>query len=111
MFKWLENKFENIFNTKLDWVQIEITTSCNASCVYCPHTILKSCWQNKHMSLEVFKKIIPLIKNSKLIYLQGWDEPLLNKSIFDMIRICKENGRKVGFTTNGMLLDKETIIK
>jgi MoaA/NifB/PqqE/SkfB family radical SAM enzyme len=48
------------------------------------------------------------LKYTGLVYLQGWGEPLLHKDIFEMIRLCKKKGRRTGFTTNGMLLDKET---
>jgi len=61
------------------------------------------------MSLDLFRKLVPFIKKTKLIYLQGWGEPLLNKNLFEMIRICKENGRRVGFTTNGMFLTEAVI--
>jgi MoaA/NifB/PqqE/SkfB family radical SAM enzyme len=63
------------------------------------------------MPLSLFRELIPYIINTDLIYLQGWGEPLLNEDIFEMIRICKDNGRHVGFTTNGMLLNEKIIGK
>ncbi|WP_180371605.1 radical SAM protein [Neomoorella thermoacetica] len=39
-----------------------------------------------------------------LIYFQGWGEPLLHPRLFDMMQAAKEQGRRVGFTTNGILL-------
>jgi MoaA/NifB/PqqE/SkfB family radical SAM enzyme len=45
----------------------------------------------------------------QLVFLQGWGEPFLNPDLFAMVRIAKEAGCKVGTTTNGMLLDAETI--
>jgi MoaA/NifB/PqqE/SkfB family radical SAM enzyme len=66
---------------------------------------------HKNMSLDLFKKLIPYAKYTDLIYLQGWGEPLLNKDIFEMIRICKNKGKRVGFTTNGMLLNETNMQK
>jgi len=61
------------------------------------------------MPMELFHKMIPFLKYTELIYLQGWGEPLLNDNFFHMVRICKDRGKRVGFTTNGMLLTEETI--
>jgi MoaA/NifB/PqqE/SkfB family radical SAM enzyme len=63
------------------------------------------------MPLTLFTKLIPTIRDTELIHLQGWGEPLLNPDIFEMIRICKDNSKRVGFTTNGMLLSEEIIRK
>ena len=111
MFRWFKTQLDKINSPKLDWIQVEVTTCCNSSCIYCPHTLMGSRWKNMHMSLDLFLKLIPFIRYTKLIYLQGWGEPLLNQEIFEMIRICKDNGKSVGLTTNGMLLSEEIIRK
>ncbi|MBE9574762.1 MAG: radical SAM protein [Proteobacteria bacterium] len=93
----------------LDWIQIEVTSLCGASCFYCPHTIYKDRWRHGSMSLETFKHIGSAFEMAKLIFLQGWGEPFLNEKLFEMIEIAKKVGCKVGLTTNGMALDPETI--
>jgi len=93
----------------LDWIQVEVTSLCNASCFYCAHTAYKDRWRNGSMSLETFTRIATSFKMAGLIFLQGWGEPLLNKRIFEMIEIAKKSGCKVGLTTNGMLLEPETM--
>ena len=93
----------------LDWIQIEVTSLCTASCFYCPHTIYKDRWRHGSMSLETFKHIGSAFEMAKLIFLQGWGEPFLNEKLFEMIEIAKKSGCKVGLTTNGMALDPETI--
>ena len=98
--------FKKFGQPDLDWIQLEITTRCNSECIYCPHIFYSD---TKDMPLSIFCKIIPFLKNTRLVYLQGWGEPLLNQNIFEMIRLCKLKGRQVGFTTNGMLLDEQTI--
>ncbi len=61
------------------------------------------------MPLDLFQKLIPFIHYTGLIHLQGWGEPLLNPDIYEMIRISKEKTKCVGLTTNGTLLNEDTI--
>lgn len=111
MFEWVKRQLEKIASPTLDWVQVEVTTYCNGACIYCPHTIMMKSWANIHMPIELFYELIPFLTYTDLIYLQGWGEPLLNKDFFEMIRICKDHGKHVGFTTNGMLLTENVIRK
>ncbi|PMP85793.1 MAG: hypothetical protein C0174_03310 [Thermodesulfobium narugense] len=89
-----------------DWIQVEVTSFCNASCNYCPHTVYKENWINRHFEMETFKKLIPHLNKTKLVYLQGWGEPFLNPKLFDMIEIAKKSGCRVGTTSNANLIDK-----
>ena len=34
---------------RLDWLQVEISTFCNAACVYCPRTLYACRWRNSLM--------------------------------------------------------------
>ena len=78
MMKWLQKQLDKIGSPELDWVQVEVTTHCNSACVYCPRDRLALHWENTHMSLETFSKLMPFLNYTQLIYLQGWGEPLLN---------------------------------
>jgi MoaA/NifB/PqqE/SkfB family radical SAM enzyme len=109
MLQWVKTQLDKIASPTLDWVQVEVTTHCNAACVYCPHTLLKDRWAAEHMSLDLFYEFTPFLKYTDLVYLQGWGEPLLNKDFFKMVRLCKDRGKRVGFTTNGMLLSENTL--
>jgi MoaA/NifB/PqqE/SkfB family radical SAM enzyme len=109
MFQWIKRQLDEMGSPTLDWVQVEVTTDCNAACVYCPHTIMKNRWTTKHMPLDLFYEFTPFLKYTDLVYLQGWGEPLLNNDLFEMVRICKDQGKRVGFTTNGMLLSEDTM--
>ena len=109
MFEWVERQLDKIGSPTLDWVQVEVTTYCNGSCVYCPHTIMRHHWANRHMPIKLFHELTPFLGHTDLVYLQGWGEPLLHKDFFEMVRICKDRGKRVGFTTNGMLLTEDTI--
>jgi MoaA/NifB/PqqE/SkfB family radical SAM enzyme len=61
------------------------------------------------MPLELFRELVPFLGHTDLVYLQGWGEPLLNEDLFEMVRICKDQGKRVGFTTNGTLLTESMI--
>ncbi len=109
MYTWLRKQKERIISPVLDWVQVEVTTFCNAACIYCPHTTAREGWQNFHFPLTLFHKLLPSLNHTNLVFLQGWGEPLLHPDIFEMVRLCKKWNKKVGFTTNGILLNKENI--
>ena len=94
-----------------DWIQVEITTRCNAACTYCPHTVYGDKWERSDMSLATFSRLRPLFRKARLVYLQGWGEPFLNHHLFAMARIARAAGARVGTTTNGLLLDESTIDK
>jgi MoaA/NifB/PqqE/SkfB family radical SAM enzyme len=96
---------------KLDWLQIAVTSCCNASCIYCPHTIYRRSWQSRHLSLSTFKRLLPDSKKVRLIYLQGWGEPFLHPDFFTFVSLAKQAGCRVGTTTNATLLTEETIVR
>jgi MoaA/NifB/PqqE/SkfB family radical SAM enzyme len=88
-----------------DWIQIEVTSRCNARCIYCPRTVYRRHWQNRDLPLKTFQRIIPALPKAALTYLQGWGEPLLHPDFSEMVRMVKAAGSTVGTTTNGMLLN------
>ena len=98
-----------LFRRKFDWLQIAVTSHCNASCAYCPHTIYRRHWQNRHLSLTTFQRLLPDLKKVKLVYLQGWGEPFLNPDFFTFVSIAKQAGCQVGTTTNATLLTETNI--
>lgn len=108
MHRWITKFLDKVGSPELDWIQVEVTSRCNAACVYCPQPLL---YKKQHMPFELFKKLLPYTGYTDLIYLQGWGEPLLNPDLFTMIHACKSKRKRVGFTTNGMLLTDENIRK
>jgi MoaA/NifB/PqqE/SkfB family radical SAM enzyme len=103
--KW----FNSLFSPGLDWIQVEVTSSCNAACSYCPRTVYRDVWLNRNLPLETFKRLVPAFPKTKMVYLQGWGEPFLHPELMTMVRIAKETGCRVGTTTNGMLLNESVI--
>lgn len=108
MLNWIKRQVDKINSPSLDWVQVEVTTHCNGLCIYCPHTLMHDRWTSRHMPLERFMALVPFLKHTDLVYLQGWGEPLLHPDFCEMVRICKDEGKRVGFTTNGMFLNEHT---
>jgi MoaA/NifB/PqqE/SkfB family radical SAM enzyme len=88
--------------------QIEVTSRCNLKCVMCPVTVLAEHWPERDMAWETFERAAAAFERAKWVHLQGWGEPLLHRRIFDMIARAKEAGCRVGFTTNGTRLTRET---
>lgn len=99
---WWEHRV--LFEPK-DWIQVEVTSHCNAACTYCPRTGYRKTWKDRSLPLELFERLIPAFGNTGLVYLQGWGEPLLHPALPVMIAAAKARGARVGATTNGMLLD------
>jgi len=90
---------------RLDWIQVEITSFCNSGCLYCPQRAYRNRWDARQLPLEAFATLLPALKRTRLVYLQGWGEPFLHPGFFEMLRIGKSAGARVGTTTNGTLLD------
>jgi len=57
------------------------------------------------MAPETFTRLLPHLSAADLVYLQGWGEPLLHPDFWSMVRRLEEVGTRVGFTTNGVLLN------
>ena len=84
---------------------MEVSSYCNAACVYCPHTAHRDVWLNRHLPLETFKRLLPAFAKTRLVFLQGWGEPFLHPDFLAMAVMAKEAGCQVGTTTNGMLVN------
>ncbi len=104
---FLMDFLSNLFSPFLDWIQVEVTSHCNAECVYCPHAVYEQSWGNGHMSSESFNRLLPAFRRTRLVYLQGWGEPFLHPRFFEMVRLAREYGSRVGTTTNGILCERD----
>lgn len=91
-------------------LQVEVTSRCIMRCSFCPNKSLGARWEHGDLPWEVFRDAIgPHLSRFDLIYLQGWGEPLLHRDLWQMVRLAKEAGCKVGFTSCGGLLTEEHI--
>lgn len=104
-------RFSPFFSPHFDWIQVELTTYCNAACIYCPRTAYKNSWIDRHLPLEFFMKLKPLLSKARHLHLQGWGEPFLHPDFFKMASLAKKAGLQISTTTNGMLLDQERSVR
>jgi MoaA/NifB/PqqE/SkfB family radical SAM enzyme len=93
---------------RLDWVQLEVTSRCNAACTYCPRTTAGARWQSRDLPLELLDELLPALARTPYVHLQGWGEPLLHPDLLLMVERLGAAGIRVGTTSNGILLDRPT---
>ncbi|EDN71334.1 radical SAM family protein [Beggiatoa sp. PS] len=91
--------------------QIEISNLCNLTCNYCPHPTQRRI--KGIMSNEIFLKSLELVQlcGQKQIYLHNFGEPLLHPLIYYFIKESVQQGIKVNFYTNGLLLDQSMLLR
>ncbi|MFP4226565.1 MAG: radical SAM/SPASM domain-containing protein [Desulfobacterales bacterium] len=94
---------------ELDWVQVAVTTHCDANCAYCPRTRFRSAWKSRHMDPDLLSRFIDGLKNTTLIYLQGWGEPLVHPHFWEFLSRVKNRGFMAGCTSNANNLNKEAL--
>lgn len=92
------------YRVKPDSLTVVLTNRCNSKCMMCNY------WQNKETEDLGLTDIIRVFKEAKeagvkAVTLYG-GEPLIRKDIFEIVRLAKENGFKVGIITNALLLDE-----
>jgi len=102
------SKWGSVVPDMPSWVQIETTNRCNFNCEMCPRTVLNL--PETDMDMKTFRFILDrlFLKPGSLITLFGLGEPLIHPELFSMVGEVHEKGLKAGFTTNGVLLRKET---
>jgi len=109
VWRLARNCFRKDPETNWDWIQLEVTSDCPAACIYCPHTIYRNQWSQRHFPLDLFRRLLPTLARARLLYLQGWGEPLCHPSFIEMVALAKNAGCRVGTSTNGMLLKESTV--
>jgi len=57
------------------------------------------------MTANIFRRTSKFFQYTENVYLSGWGEPLLNPLFPSMIETAKKEGCRVGFTTNGALVN------
>jgi MoaA/NifB/PqqE/SkfB family radical SAM enzyme len=91
-------------------IELINTLSCNAKCAFCSNHQLENC--SGVASKELVGKVLDeAIKHGtpSINFLGG--ESLVDANIYDYIRQFHDNDMVVGITTNGILLDEDTILK
>ncbi len=80
---------------------IDIGNCCNLRCPFCVTGTLQNATPSGFMSLENFGVILDKIAgHAQLISLYNWGEPLLNKQLFEIIKLAADRGIRVHIDTN-----------
>jgi MoaA/NifB/PqqE/SkfB family radical SAM enzyme len=85
--------------------QVEPSLECNLTCVMCPWSDLRP--DQGLMSWDTFSRIAENFHLTEGVDLTGGGEPTTHPRLFDMVRVAKEAGCSVGFSTNGLRLSTE----
>lgn len=94
-----------------DCLQIEVTSQCPGKCFYCPHTTKRDVWRSRRMEDATFAALLPLVRRTERVHLQGWGEPLLHPRFFDYAAAAKRVGSAVSTTTYGLAVTDENAAK
>lgn len=90
----------------VEWIGLELNNTCNARCTFCPISKdeLRRFGGERLMSYEMAAKIIDEVKEDgsvSHVILNNYGEPFLYPRLEDVLRLCKQNGIRVRFGTNG----------
>jgi MoaA/NifB/PqqE/SkfB family radical SAM enzyme len=108
VFRFLQRLFSlpEANQATISVLQVEVTTRCQLKCAFCPNCVLGDNWVRGDFSWELYRDALaPHFSKVDWVYLQGWGEPLLHPRLWDMFRLAKEKAGRVGFTSNGVLLN------
>ncbi len=87
---------------------VEVTTRCNLRCRMCVKQAGGEPLAEGHMAPEVFEALAPAFPHLSGLILSGIGEPLLHPHLEAFIRRARQDlppDARVGFQTNGVLLD------
>ena len=91
--------------------EIEPTTDCNVSCVFCPRSRLER--SSGRLSPEDFIRVLENLHvppEGSMLLFSGFGEPLLHERILSLVSEAKKRGWFCGVTTNGTLLSRKRIV-
>lgn len=87
---------------------LNLTVKCNQNCLFCCDGDLKD--SGYHLTYEQAQERVAQIAGEgadSITFIGG--EPLVQKYLPDLVRFSRENGLRVGLTTNGTLLTRERL--
>jgi len=99
----------DLINSTLKSIELNITTVCNRSCSFCPHSwgFKSEDTRQKFMSLETIDRFIELIKDYKNnITLCGMGEPTLHPQIAEILDKLQVLNNKITLITNAYKLNE-----
>jgi radical SAM protein with 4Fe4S-binding SPASM domain len=90
-------------------LQVEVAGACNLRCRMCLVRYAPAVGRKEGaLSYEQFIALVDSLPRVEKITLQGLGEPLLSPHLVDMVRCVSARDGRVGFNSNGVLLDAAT---
>jgi radical SAM protein with 4Fe4S-binding SPASM domain len=90
-------------------LQVEVTGACNLRCRMCLVRYAPAVSRREGaLDFEQFLELVDSLPRLRKLTLQGLGEPLLSPHLLDMVEYATTREIKVGFNTNGTLLDRAT---
>ena len=104
-YKLLHNEIIKDSKIKPIHVQLTPTNKCNLNCEFCSCAGVD---RTKEIDYETIKNILLICRNkgTEAVTITGGGEPLVYDKFNELIDYCDLLGLKVGFVTNGILLDR-----
>lgn len=103
--QWVRLPQDKRIKRRFKLFQIEPTLQCGLSCVMCPWSEIRATAGT--MTWETFSRIAGYLPQAESIDLTGGGEPALSSHLVEMVRMSKEAGCTVGFSTNAARLTPE----
>ena len=93
---------------KLDMVVVEVTTYCNLKCAGCVRTIMseeEGVWENRHVEVDDFRRMINDLPPAKSLIPQGIGEPTMHPQILELLAIARAANKfdRIEINTNGLV--------
>lgn len=98
---------KDVVNSTLKSIELNITTTCNRSCSFCPHAwgFKKEDKRDKFVSLEIVDKFIDWLSDyNNQITLCGLGEPTMHPDIEQILDKFQKLNNKIILVTNGYKL-------
>ncbi len=89
------------------FLNLEPTTRCNFSCWYCVGRHM----EQADIEVDNFARILDNFPQLRTLALVGEGEPLMHKQFFEMVKIARDRGMKVGTISNGSTFSRSNIEK
>ncbi|HEX6370745.1 MAG TPA: radical SAM/SPASM domain-containing protein [Longimicrobium sp.] len=99
------------------WLHLFVTSRCNFRCRFCTnHAVAEKGMVQigyhppvQDMTLEVFREILGRNDRAMVCSFCGVGEPLLNRELFDMIRLARSRRMITEVVSNGSLLNEQNM--
>jgi MoaA/NifB/PqqE/SkfB family radical SAM enzyme len=104
MLQKIRRVFQKAASRPYKLIQIEPSLECTLDCVMCPWSELRP--ENATMTWDTFMHIVPYLHLTDNVDYTGGGEPLKNPRLVEMVKVAKQAGCAVGFSTNGTRLEE-----